>query len=150
MASVRKATEADIPRILELYRQLELNPSPGSVDPSPEDCLGVVRSVSATPGQELLVAEENGRVAGTMMVVIVPSLAHHASPWAVVEHMVVEEKLRSRGIGKALMDYAVAKAKAAGCYKIMLSSNKKRQDAHRFYRSLGFTATHEGFHLYLK
>jgi GNAT superfamily N-acetyltransferase len=148
MVTIRHAKEADIPRLLELYRQLSLDPSADAPEPALEDCREVLRAVSDMPGRELLVAEEDGQVVGTAMLVITPSLAHGASPWAVVEHVVVEEKLRSRGIGRQLMERAVRKAGEAGCYKIMLCSNKKRRDAHRFYRSLGFTATHEGFHRY--
>ena len=36
-------------------------------------------------------------------------------------------------------------AQRAGCYKLSLTSNKHRKDAHRFYERLGFRATHEGF-----
>jgi GNAT superfamily N-acetyltransferase len=148
MAIIRKATEADIPRLLELYPQLSLDPSAETPAPDLEDCRKVLRAIHNAPGRELLVAEENGLVVGTAALVITPSLVHGASPWAVVEHMVVDEKRRSRGIGRQLLEYAVKKAGEAGCYKIMLCSNKQRGDAHRFYRSLGFTATHEGFHRY--
>jgi len=40
-----------------------------------------------------------------------------------------------------------AAAQRAGCYKLALTSNKQRPDAHRFYRRLGFRATHEGFRI---
>jgi GNAT superfamily N-acetyltransferase len=148
MAIIRRATEADIPRLLELYRQLSLDPSAEVPEPAPEDCRRVLRDFGANENRALLVAEEDGQVVGTATLVITPSLAHGASPWAVVEHMVVEEKRRSRGIGRQLLEHAIAKAGEAGCYKIMLCSNKQRLDAHRFYRSLGFTGTHEGFHRY--
>jgi len=148
MITIRKAVEADITRLLELYRQLSLDPSAGEPEPSLDDCRKALRAVSGMPGRELLVVEEDGRVVGTATLLITPSLVHGARPWAVVEHVVVEEKLRSRGIGRQLMEYTVRKAGEAGCYKIMLCSNKQRKDAHRFYRSLGFTATHEGFHRY--
>jgi GNAT superfamily N-acetyltransferase len=64
--------------------------------------------------------------------------------------MVVNEAHRSRGIGQALLDRAAELAQEAGCYKIMLGSNKKRSDAHRFYRKAGYEATHEGFTRYFK
>jgi GNAT superfamily N-acetyltransferase len=114
-------------------------------EPSIDDCKKALRTISATPAQELLVAEEDGRVVGATMLVIVHGLAHNVSPWAVLEYTVVDEQYRRRSIGKLMLEYAAIKAKEAGCYKIMLSSNKKRKDAHRFYRSLGFVAGHEGF-----
>jgi GNAT superfamily N-acetyltransferase len=148
LAIIREATEADIPRLLELYRQLNLDASFAPPDPPPEQCRRALSAIDEAPDRWLLVAEEDGRVVGTTTLLITPSLIHGARPWAVVEHMVVDETLRSRGIGRQIMEYAISKAEAAGCYKIMLGSNKRRKDAHRFYRSLGFEATHEGFHRY--
>jgi GNAT superfamily N-acetyltransferase len=149
VAKVRKATEADIPRIIELYRQLSLNPPPPDRKaPTPEEYRRVFNEMAATPGYELLVAEEDGEILGTTVLAILPGIAHGVSPFAVVEYVVVDEKYRRRGIGKLLMDYVVARAKEAGCYKIMLTSDKRREPAHEFYRSLGFEASAHGFRLY--
>jgi GNAT superfamily N-acetyltransferase len=54
-----------------------------------------------------------------------------------------------KGYGESLMRYAIEEARRAGCYKVSLTSNKRRAEAHRFYEKMGFTATHEGFRLLL-
>ena len=144
MAVIRKATEKDIPRILELYHQLSFHPEEYKVPPL-EDCQRVFSDMSQVPGYSLLVAEEGGKVVGTTVLAILPGMAHGTSPFAVVEYVVVDEKQRSRGIGKLLMEYCMARAKEAGCYKIMLTSDKRRERAHKFYRSLGFEASAHGF-----
>jgi GNAT superfamily N-acetyltransferase len=64
-----------------------------------------------------------------------------------VEDVVVDAAMAGRGYGEALMQRAIELARAAGCYKLVLTSNKARTDAHRFYRRLGFKATHEGFRI---
>ncbi len=149
MMIIRTATESDIPRILELYLQLVLDPSEVEmVKPEPEFSQKAFREMSSLEGYYLLVAEVDGEVVGTAVLVILPGLAHGISHWGVVEFMVVDEAHRSQGIGRALMDHAAELAQEAGCYKIMLGSNKKRTDAHRFYRSAGYEATHEGFTRY--
>jgi len=150
MATVRLTKEADIPRILELYRQLAITPSQAEPrpNPSPEACRRVLLEINASPGHELLVAEDGGKVIGTVVLLIVPNLSHNARPWALVENVIIDRDHRQRGTGRLLMEYAVARAKEAGCYKIGLSSDKRRKEAHRFYRSLGFKAEAHGFRLY--
>lgn len=151
MATVRMATESDIPQVLELYRQLAITTSPTELSCSStlDDYRRVFAQIREFTGYELLVAEEQGEVVGTTVILIVPNLSHDASPWAVVENVVVDKRYRRRGIGKLLMEYAIARAKKAGCYKIQLSSDKRRKEAHLFYRSLGFKASAHGFRLYL-
>ena len=51
---------------------------------------------------------------------------------------------RGTGIGAALVGEAVARARARGCYRVQLTSNAGRPDAHRFYERLGFVPTHVG------
>ncbi len=150
MATVRQATEPDIPRILELYRQLAFSPPPeGVASPTAEEYLRIFNEMVALPGYSLLVAEEDGEILGTLVLAILPGIAHGVSPFAVVEYVVVDEKARRRGIGRLLMEYVIARAKEADCYKIMLTSDKRREQSHEFYESLGFEASAHGFRLYL-
>ena len=150
MATVRQAKEQDIPRIIELYRQLAFNPPPEDTPmPSPEEYIRVFREMSDNPGYELLVAEEDGEILGSTVLAVLPGMAHGVSPFAVVEYVIVDEKYRRQGIGKLLMDYVIMRSREAGCYKIMLTSDRRREQAHDFYRSLGFEASAHGFRLYL-
>ncbi len=147
MITIRPATEKDIPRLLELYRQLYIQPEEYRF-PSLRDCLKVIKDIAKIPGYSLLVAEENEEVIGTTVFVILPGMAHGTSPLAVIEYVVVDETRRSQGIGKQLMEYCMARAQEAGCYKIMLTSDKRRKRAHKFYRSIGFEPSAEGFRYY--
>ena len=150
MAIVRLATEGDVPRILDLYRQLAITTSQADQhqNPSLDDCQRVFAKINTFPGHELLVAEDKGEVVGTLVLLIVPNLSHEARSWALVENIIVDKRYQRQGIGRLLMNYAIGKAKEAGCYKIELSSNKRRKEAHKFYRSLGFEASSHGFRLY--
>ena len=146
--TVREAREADVPRVLELYRQLSLGPEDSSREPDPVGSREAFTAMAAHPGYHLLVAEEDGTVLGSAVVVVLPGFTHGNRPWAVVEYVVVDGAARGRGIGRALMERAADLARQAGCYKLMLNSNKQRPDAHRFYKSLGYEQTHEAFHRY--
>jgi len=48
------------------------------------------------------------------------------------------------------MRHAIALARGRGCDRVQLTTNKKRDDAQRFYRRLGFVASHEGVKLWLR
>ncbi len=147
MITIREATEKDIPRLLELYRQLSFEPDKYQKAPEAE-CRKVLKQLKKYPDASLLVAEEEGKVAGTTFMAILPGFAHHTAPFCIVEYVVVDETRRSKGIGKALMDYCKERAKEAGCYKIMLTSDKRRDRAHKFYRTNGFESSAEGFRFY--
>ncbi len=152
MASIRPATADDIPRILELYdEQLAISSSDAEKhrDTSQDNYLRVFNEIKALPGCKPIVAEEDGEVIGTTMLMIVPNLSHKALPWAAVENVVVDEKYRRKGIGKLMMEYCKKRAEEAGCYKVQLMSDKSRKESHEFYKSIGYNASAEGFRLYL-
>lgn len=150
MAVVRPARHEDIPRLLALYAELVLVRSEAEQNraPSRQEYEHTLDRIQSTPGYQLLVVEENSEVAGLMELLIMPNLSHNAMPWAFVEGLVVDHRYRRKGLGKVLMQHAIRQAKEAGCYKIELGSNKKRIEAHEFYRSLGFQDTALGFRLY--
>jgi ribosomal protein S18 acetylase RimI-like enzyme len=145
-ARIRDATEADIPRLLELLAQLTPDRQREEITPQLEERYrAAFRAIESDPRQRLLVAEVDGLLAGTLVLVIVANLTHEGRPYALVENVVVDERLRGSGHGEALMRYAMAEAQRAGCYKLVLTSNKRRAEAHRFYRRIGMEATSEGF-----
>ena len=59
--------------------------------------------------------------------------------------MHVRHDLRYSGIGGKLLDHAVEFAREMGCYRVQLTSNEQRTDAHRFYECHGFVGSHRGF-----
>ena len=60
----------------------------------------------------------------------------------------VDEQYQRQGIGRLMMEYAISRSREAGCYKLQLASSKTRDEAHQFYKSLGFEASAHGFRLY--
>jgi GNAT superfamily N-acetyltransferase len=53
------------------------------------------------------------------------------------------------GLGRALFEWAIARARERGCHVVQLTTDKARPDARRFYEALGFVASHEGMKLSL-
>lgn len=147
MITIRPAKEKDIPRLQELYQQLASEPKKFIKAPI-ADCRRVLKEIAKNPNYSLLVAEENGEVVGTTFLAILPGMAHTTRSFAVIEYVVVDEKRRSKGVGKQLMEACMQKAKEAGCYKVMLASSKFRMAAHKFYRGLGFEEDALSFRYY--
>jgi len=147
---IRLATVDDIPRILQLYDELIITTSKveSNKELSLKDYQRTLGEICSIPGYELLVAEDKGEILGTMVLLILPNLTHRASPWAMVENLIVDPNQQRRQLGRQLMKYAISRAKDEGCYKIILNSNKKRRGAHKFYQALGFEASSHGFSIY--
>jgi GNAT superfamily N-acetyltransferase len=132
---IRKAVESDLPFILRLYAQ------PGVDDDevlSLDAALKIFRQMASYPRYHVHVATIGGAIVGTFALLVMDNLAHVGAPSAVVEDVCVDEQLRGRGVGKAMMQHAMKVATDCGCYKLTLSSNIVRTRAHDFYRSLGF------------
>jgi N-acetylglutamate synthase-like GNAT family acetyltransferase len=138
---IRDAVPDDLEALVRLLGQLNERASAAPTERHVE----AFRAVSADPRQRLLVVEHDSVVVGTAAVIIVPNLGHNGTPYALVENVVVDEASRGRRHGEALLRYMIEYARAAGCYKIVLTSRRFRTDAHRFYERLGFEATSEGF-----
>ncbi len=149
---IRTAREEDINRILELYHELAIITSEVEQGKhlSSEDYRETFARIRVVPGYHLLVADDRGIVVGTMVLLIMPNLAHNASPWAIIENLIVDSRYRGQQIGQLLIEHAIEKARESGCYKLILTSNKKRRAAHKFYRLLGFEASSYGFSLYFR
>ncbi|MCH8064552.1 MAG: GNAT family N-acetyltransferase [Chloroflexi bacterium] len=143
---MRDAHEADLPRIVELLAQLSLDaPREWPDEPLPASYLAAFEEIVADRRQRLLVVEAQGRIVGSAALIIVPNLSRQGRPYAIIENIVIDTDARGVGHGEALVRYAIEEARKAGCYKLSLTSNKRRPDAHRFYERLGFQATHEGY-----
>jgi GNAT superfamily N-acetyltransferase len=109
-----------------------------------ENYVKAFREIEADPNNELIVAEMDGRVIGTLQLVITPSLSYQGSKRSIVESVRVDSSLRGQGIGREMMLWAIERAKQRGCVSMHLTSHNDRTDAHRFYESLGFSRSHTG------
>lgn len=96
-------------------------------------------------GHEILVVEVDGEVVGVCQLMILQHFHHAGGRCAELEAVFVRTEFRGRGAGAALVAEAERLAREAGCYRLQLTSNKVRHDAHRFYLAHGFQSSHEGF-----
>jgi GNAT superfamily N-acetyltransferase len=61
-----------------------------------------------------------------------------------IDDLVTDERVRSRGYGKAMVDWLKAEARRLACTEVQLISRVTREDAHRFYfrEAFGIEAFH--------
>jgi ribosomal protein S18 acetylase RimI-like enzyme len=57
---------------------------------------------------------------------------------SIIEDVIVDERMRRRGIGEALVRHALDLARQAGAEGVSLTSNPQREAANRLYQSMGF------------
>jgi len=109
------------------------------------------------PNNELIVLEsldiksENNTAAaviGILQLTYIPYLTYKGSWRCLIEGVRVHEDYRGQGLGTKLFEWAIQRAKEKNCNIVQLTSNKERSEAIRFYESLGFKASHEGFKLF--
>lgn len=105
--------------------------------------------ISRDPNNQLTVVELDGKTVGMLQLTFIPYLTHTGSWRCLIEGVRIHRDYRSRGLGQCMLQWAIEQAKEKHCKIIQLTSDKSRPDAIRFYQSLGFEATHEGFKLSL-
>jgi N-acetylglutamate synthase-like GNAT family acetyltransferase len=91
-------------------------------------------------GERALVAERAGEVIGVITLHATPVL-HRATAVGRITTLVVREDARGGGAGRALVRAAEGVLRARGCSLVEVTSNKRRTDAHAFYRRLGYDET---------
>lgn len=101
------------------------------------------------PNAEMLVLDIEGQVVGTATLNYVRHLARRGMRRCTIEAVRVSSAYRRQGLGQVLIEACLDMARARGCGVVQLTTDKRRVDAQRFYRRLGFEASHEGMKLYL-
>jgi len=132
---IQEATDKDLGFILSLFKQPDVD---NNKILSVEKAKKVFNRIQSYPCYKIYVARAGDKIVGTFSLLIMDKLAHMGVPSGVVEDVVVHKEWQGKGIGKKMMEFAMNLCKKMGCYKLMLSSDIKREVAHNFYESLGF------------
>jgi GNAT superfamily N-acetyltransferase len=133
--AIRPAVAADLEKVLALYAQPQFDA--GNVLPL-QTAQRLWERFGDYPDYTLYVAERADEVVGSFALLVMHNLGHLGTPSAIVEDVVVAPMLQGQGVGKEMIQFALDRCREKGCYKLVLSSNAKRADAHAFYEALGF------------
>jgi GNAT superfamily N-acetyltransferase len=129
--TIRSIDEEDIPVLLQIQSQLTRS----TID----DAVQTFRRMLIYPFYRIYLAFLDDLAVGTFALLIMDNLGHKCTPIAVVENVIVHHTRRRQGIGRRMLQHAAQVGREHGCYKMILATNLKLEEAHRFYDSLGFT-----------
>lgn len=140
-ATIRKATEGDVPEILALIRALAAyERAPDAVKATEADLRE--HGFGPNPYFQCLIAEEDGRPAGFAFYFFDFS-TWMGRPGIYLEDIFVYPEFRGRGIGKALLRRVAAVAVEKGCARLKWEVLEWNTPAIEFYRSMGADFMHE-------
>jgi ribosomal protein S18 acetylase RimI-like enzyme len=149
---IRKATQKDVPQIVQLLANDELGRQREDFRiPLPNTYLNAFEKINSDQNQELVVLlNDSGLVIGTLQLSLIQYLTYQGGIRAQIEAVRVHESYRNKGIGAELIKWAIDRAKFKGAHVVQLTTDKKRGAALKFYEGLGFIASHEGMKLHLE
>lgn len=128
--TVDLATEAT-PDLVETIGRILPQLSKSSPAPTAAEVAEIINS----PASDLLVARVDGRIVGTLTLVIF-RIPTGMRAW--IEDVVVDDAARGHGAGEALNRFALDVAKQRGCKTVDLTSRPSREAANRMYQRIGF------------
>lgn len=148
----RKATKNDISIIVEMIADDEVGRTRENFQvPLPAEYLNAFEKITTDGNQELIIVEnENAEIIGTLQLSFIQYLAYRGGIGAQIEAVRIKKDQRGRGIGKAMLKWAINRAKERNAHLLQLTTDKKRPKAIKFYEDLGFKATHEGMKIHFE
>jgi GNAT superfamily N-acetyltransferase len=148
---LRRAEAGDVRSIVDLIAADQLGATRDGAR-TPGELAAYQRAfaaIDADPAHILVVAESGHDIVATLQLSFIPGLARRGALRAQVEAVRVQDAYRGRGLGAAMLTWAIGEARRRGCALVQLTTDKSRTGAHRFYQRLGFVASHEGMKLIL-
>ncbi|MCA3264049.1 MAG: GNAT family N-acetyltransferase [Telmatospirillum sp.] len=147
----RRATSADVPAIVKLLGDDVLGRTREDIrEPPNPKYAAAFAAIDADGNQFLAVAERAGAIVGCLQISFIPGLSKIGMWRGQIESVRISADHRGGGLGRKMIEWAIAECRRRGCGTVQLTTDKSRLDAQRFYSSLGFAASHEGMKLELK
>ena len=147
---IRRAKRDDLPAIIAMLADDPLGAEREDTTEPPNSAYGAAfEAINRDPNQMLIVGDREGEVVACLQITFIPGLSRLGQWRGQIESVRIEPGSRGRGLGRKMFEWAIAECRKRGCGLVQLTTDKKRADAHEFYDSLGFNASHEGMKLTL-
>lgn len=102
-----------------------------------------IEVISKNPNYFVAVACDEEKVIGTAMGIVCYDLCGNCHPFMLIENVAVLQDYRGKGVGKLLMQAQEDFGRANNCKYVILVSESKRTDSHKFYESIGYPSGQE-------
>jgi ribosomal protein S18 acetylase RimI-like enzyme len=146
----RHAITRDLPQLVAMLADDDLGAQrEDSSQPLNSNYRTAFDAIDRDPNNILVVAEVEQSIIGMLQLTFIPYLTHIGSWRCLIEGVRIHPDYRGKGLGRTLIEWSIDAARKRQCQIVQLTSDKQRPEALRFYESLGFNATHEGFKLKL-
>ena len=144
----RLAKREDLSSIVRMLAEDDLGSQREKFEePLSDSYIKAFEQIDNDPNHELIVAEMDGEVIGTLHLIFIPSISYQGGLRAQVESVRVDRKCQNQGIGSEMMKWTIERARGRNAHLVQLTTHKSREDAHRFYERLGFKKSHLGMKL---
>lgn len=145
----RKACHGDLERVVRLLAEDSLGSWRESLGEGalPDAYGSAFDALERDPNNRIIVGDLDGKAVACLQLTFIPGLTYAGGTRAQIEGVRVDSELRGSGVGRALIEHAIALAREQGCVLVQLTTDKRRADALAFYQALGFAASHEGMKL---
>jgi GNAT superfamily N-acetyltransferase len=134
MGEARVARADDLVPLLELFRVSEVS---RAAEPF-ERADGIWSQMLTRDGLTVFVAEAEGKIVATCMLITAPNLLRAGRLHGFLENVVTHPDFRGRGFGRAVVRAALASAWEQDCFHVFLQSGRADPRVHRFYEGCGF------------
>lgn len=132
---IRGLNKGELDQLFKLYRHLH-----ESDDPLPPENVvqRIWQEIQEDPGHKYFGLFDGDLLISSCVLNIIPNLTRGCRPYGLIENVVTHSGFRRRGLGRALLLYALEYAWNRGCYKVMLLTGRKDEGTYTFYESAGF------------
>lgn len=134
--AVRLARLDDLPAFLRLMNILQ--PDDPIVNPQAKEVQTHWAKCLATPDFHALVAEDDGMLVSSCVLVVVPNMTRGLRPYALIENVITAPSHRGKGHATRILKTALQKAWELKCYKVMLLTGRTDESVFRLYERAGF------------
>ena len=149
-AAVRKARREDLPAIVAMLADDVLGATREDAGPPLNPVYAeAFADIERDPNQFPAVLEDDGAVVGYLQLTFIPGLSLKGMLRGQIESVRIASSRRGQALGRVMLEWAIEECRRRGCGMVQLAMNKSREETLRFYKSLGFVASHEGFKLTL-